>query len=537
MKPKYNFQFKSSILQYEIRYQINLFILLVFSIPNLWAQNFQNVMITDSHSPNEPSIIINKANTNNIIAGYNMYHYSISNDGGQTWTEKTLSSNYGVYGDPCLICDVSGNIYYFHLSYPVSGSWIDRIVCQSSTDGGQNFTLDTYAGLNPPKKQDKEWATFDPTTGNIYLTWTQFDEYGTNDPDKYSNILFSKSADGGQTWSTPVQINEVSGNCVDSSDTVEGAVPAVGPNGEIYVSWAGPLGLVFDKSTDGGQTWLTHDILIDDMQNTAGSGWDYNIPGIYRCNGMPITQCDTSNGPYRGTIYINWSDQRNGADNTDIFLTKSTDGGQTWSTPIKVNDDTGNHQQFLSWMSVDPITGYIYIIFYDRRNYNGIETDVYLAVSRNGGNSFENFKISDTPFVPNSSQFFGDYTNISVYNGIIRPIWTRLDNFSLSIWTALINDSDLVKTPEYPNPLQEVELFPVPVSNVLHINYNLKKSSEISINILNAKGQLIQKLIQNKKRLQGENHESFKLKNLPKGVYFVQFILKNHSKTLKFVKK
>ncbi len=115
-------------------------------------------------------------------------------------------------------------------------------------------------------------------------------------------------------------------------------------------------------------------------------------------------------------------------------------------------------------MSLDPVTGYLYIIFYDRRNYSDNYTDVYLAVSRDGGNSFENYKISDNSFIPNSSQFFGDYTNISVYNSIIRPVWTRLDNFSFSLWTALINDSDLVKTPEYDKPVLGAGLSPIPIS-------------------------------------------------------------------------
>ncbi len=514
-----------------------LFFILLFSFLSLSAQTFQNVMITNVNDPNEPSIIINKANTDNIVVGYNIDHYSISNDGGQTWTEKILNSNYGVMGDPSLNCDSFGNIYYFHLSNPTSGSWIDRIVCQKSTDGGQNFTFDTYTGLNPPKKQDKEWSAINPATGEIYLTWTQFDQYGTNDPSKHSNILFSKSNDGGQTWTTPLQINEVPGDCEDSSNTVEGAVPAVGPNGEIYVTWSGPLGLVFDKSTDDGQTWLAHDILIDDMQNTAGSGWDYNIPGLMRCNGLPVTQCDTSNGPYRGTIYVNWSDQRNGVDNTDIFITKSTDGGQTWSTPVKVNDDIGNHHQFLTWMSLDPTTGYIYIIFYDRRNYNDNRTDVYLAVSRDGGNSFENFKISDNPFIPNTSQFFGDYNNISVYNGIIRPVWTRMDNSSLSLWTALINDNDLVKTPEYDKPVLETKLSPNPVSNDLHIKYQLEKEEKININLLNANGQIIKKLVNNKWRAQGVHDENFTLEKLSNGIYMVQIITRNHTQTLKLIKK
>ena len=68
--------------------------------------------------------------------------------------------------------------------------------------------------------------------------------------------------------------NYVSGNCIDDDYTTEGAVPAVGPNGEIYVSWAGPEGLVFDKSLDGGDTWGT-DIFISDIPG----GWAFNVPG------------------------------------------------------------------------------------------------------------------------------------------------------------------------------------------------------------------------------------------------------------------
>ena len=70
---------------------------------------------------------------------------------------------------------------------------------------------------------------------NIYVTWTQFDRYGSADPLDSSIILFSRSLYAGQSWSTPIRINKVAGDCIDSDNTVEGAVPAVGPNGEIYV--------------------------------------------------------------------------------------------------------------------------------------------------------------------------------------------------------------------------------------------------------------------------------------------------------------
>ena len=108
------------------------------------------------------------------------------------------------------------------------------------------------------------------------------------------------------------------------------------------------------------------------MQATQYGGWVYDVEDLFRCNGLPITASDNSNSPYKGNIYINFTDIRNGANDADVFIVKSTDGGFTWSDAIRVNDDPlGNgKQQFMSWMSVDPVTGAINIIYYDRRDYN-----------------------------------------------------------------------------------------------------------------------------------------------------------------------
>jgi Neuraminidase (sialidase) len=273
---------------------------------------------------------------------------------------------------------------------------------QKSTDGGKSWTDGTAFGKNGSKAQDKHWAIVDRTTNTIYTTRTQFDDYGSSNVEDKSSILFTKSSDGGTTWAEVKKINEVAGDCIDDDNTVEGAVPAIGPNGEIYVTWAGPEGIVFDKSTDGGATWLEEDIFIDAMPG----GWTYDIPGINRCNGMPITVCDLSDGPNRGTIYVNWSDQRNGEDDTDIWFSKSTDGGESWSAPIRVNDDPAGSQQFLSWMTIDQTNGKLYFVFYDRRNYEDTQTDVYMAMPGDGGQTFTNFKISDSPFTPNAGIFF-----------------------------------------------------------------------------------------------------------------------------------
>ncbi len=157
---------------------------------------------------------------------------------------------------------------------------------------------------------------------------------------------------------------------------------------------------------------------------------------------MPITACDISNSSHRGTIYVCWSDQRNGADNTDIFLVRSVDGGTSWSAPARVNDDTTGRQQFFVWMTIDQSTGYLYFVFYDRHGTVGDATDVYCARSTDGGQTFTNFKVSDSSFTPIKGAFFGDYINIAAVNGRVSPIWMRLDKTtSLSVWTAPIRET------------------------------------------------------------------------------------------------
>ncbi len=414
-----------------------IFSILLLIFPAIIFSQYKNVLIGDKYAPNEPTIMIDKKNPAYVLAAVNINQYFVSVDSGYTWQSYMQKSSYGVAGDPVLINDTSGNFYSFHLSNPMNGSWLDRIVCQTTTDYGETWNDGSFFGLAGSSDQDKQWAVFDPKSGNIYASWTKFDRYASKKETDSTYILFVKSTDTAKTWSEPVRLSEYAGDCIDSDNTVEGAVPTVGVNGEIYVSWAGSRGIVFDRSVDGGQTWLDNDIFVDSMPG----GWEFSIPGIMRCNGMPVTVCDRSNSEHRGTIYINWADQRNGESDTDIWLRKSTDGGQTWSDALRVNNDTTHRQQFFTWLTIDQVTGYLYIIFYDRRNYEDNQTDVYLAVSRNGGESFENIRISETPFLPMPKHFFGDYTNISAHNGMIRPIWTRLHKNKLSVWTAIINDS------------------------------------------------------------------------------------------------
>ncbi len=406
---------------------------------------FKNVKIAEGKpneglGPCEPSIAVSPKNPQNVAAGAILNRYYWSNDAGQTWSTGDLKSTYGVFGDPVLTADAQGNFYYLHLSDTMQKGWahprlLDRIVIQKSTDGGRNYDAGTFTGLAHPKDQDKPWVITDPRNEDVHITWTEFDLYNSKKPEDRSRILYSKSADGGKIWSKPLAINELSGDCLDDDLTTEGAVPAVGPNGEVYAAWSFDNKIWFDRSLDGGKTWLEKDVLAAEQPG----GWAIEIPGIGRMNGMPVTVCDLSNGPNRGHIYINWSDQRAGADDTDIFFVKSTDGGKTWSKTQKINNDRSHRHQFLNWLAIDQSTGFLYSVFYDRRAYkkDPLLTDVTIAVSKNGGKNWKNHRVSDSPFAPSDMIFFGDYNNISAAGGIVRPIWTRYEGGVLSVWTAI----------------------------------------------------------------------------------------------------
>jgi len=405
---------------------------------------FKNVKIppTSSLYPYdqcEPSISIHPKNQNIIAAGSVMDGFYLSKDGGNSWESSQLKSKYGVNGDPVLIFDSSGCLYYFHLSNYTKTSHLDRIVCQRKKKIDKKFSKGSFPAPNGTKVQDKHWVAVHPERNEISMTWTQFDKYGSKDSKDSSVILFSKTKNKGKKWSKPKRISAFAGDCEDGDNTVEGAVPAYGTNGEIYVVWTGPNGLVFQKSDNGGKTWLKSELPI----GPHPGGWAYKVPGILRTNGLPILLCDHSNGPNRGTLYLNWTDQRNGEDNTDVWLSKSINNGERWSKPIKVNQDKGKSQQFFSWMAIDQSNGNLYFVFYDRRNHSDLKTDVYLAYSKDGGITFKEECISEKPFIANEKVFFGDYLNIAAVNGIIRPIWPRMDRKKISLWVALINDKQL----------------------------------------------------------------------------------------------
>ncbi|MCE1166421.1 MAG: T9SS type A sorting domain-containing protein [Bacteroidetes bacterium] len=526
---------------------IFLFLLLGFAYAVYSQSSYTNITISSSNSPEEPTICINPKNLNRVVAGANISAAYYSTNSGYNWTAFNLTnSSWGVWGDPYIIVDTNENFYYFHLAQgSPQGSWIDRIICRKSTNGGANYSNPgTFCYFQSGKQQDKESACVDPRNNYIYVAWTQFDYYGVLTATDSSRILFSKSTDGGLTWvnwdtATAKRIDNLGGDCYDEDNTVEGAVPTVGPNGEVYVCWAGPLvrnsqfGVFFNKSTDGGNTWLSSAQYIAPFPG----GWDYMISGIQRANGLPYTCCDISTGPYRGNIYVNWTDSA-GVNNHDVKFIRSTNGGVNWSAPMKVNSDATNKEQFFSSMTVDQKTGYIYILYYDRRDdiSNAGATSVYISKSTDGGATFTDERISASTFIPTSSVFFGDYTFISAYNNVVRPIWTRLQGTSLSVLTAIIGvptgvDQPVTVIPENYKLEQNV---PNPFNPSTHIAYSIPKDNFVTLKVYNMIGQEVAVLV-NEFMKAGEHTFDFYGGNLPSGAYFYKLTAGDFSATKKMI--
>jgi hypothetical protein len=479
-------------------------LLLIFSFNTLHAQ-FTNVLIDNAFSPEEPSISINLLNPNLIAAGSNIQNAYYSTDGGATWFTTLFTSSFSNAGDPCLASDSLGNMLYFHLV-----NQVDRVVCQSSADGGVTYTDGAFAWSNSGLFEDKEWAAVDPHTNNLYVTWTEYDNGFNPGPQDSSRIFFSKSTDNGTSFSNGKKVNHISGDCLylDITDPH----PFVGPNGEVYITFMDSAGIRFNKSNDFGDTWLTSPPLIEN----GSAPYRYNsIAGVSRIRTMPYSACDRSISPYRGNLYVSWSDQRNGISNSDIFFIKSTDGGNTWTSALRINSDSSDRQQFRNAMTVDQTNGYIYIVYYDRRNYvNNDSTDVYLAKSTDGGDHWTDEKINSVGFYNDGNVFDGDYIDIAAHAGIVRPIWATVDNFAPGIWTCLYNEPTTGLS-NIPSAKTTFTVNPNPADIVAVISFS--KEENLKGIITDASGRLLKSFTVNH-----ETEKMIDLSDLTPGVYFIK---------------
>ncbi|MGD8625895.1 MAG: Ig-like domain-containing protein, partial [Anaerolineae bacterium] len=233
---------------------------------------------------------------------------------------------------------------------------------------------------------DKQWIMGDqdpqgtsPYAGNLYMSWTSFG--GT-----VTGIVFSRSTDANQTWSAPIAL---------AGGDIQGSIVGTAPDGTVYVVfgrgifYGGAGTMEFVKSTNGGLSF-TSPALAANI-----TAIPYNLPNPFGGTNFrsPASLPAFAVSPVDGNLYVAWADYRNG--DSDIYLTRSTDGGTTWSAPVRLNDDpVGNGiDQFQPQVSVAP-NGRVAVMWFDRR-----------------------LACPDLPWIPAA--------HVGVYNGCIDTFMTR----------------------------------------------------------------------------------------------------------------
>ncbi len=345
-------------------------------------------------------------------------------------------------GDPVLGCADANTFYYAALSIDFSVP-VSAVSVSKSTDGGLTYgdpveavSKDFFTHL-----LDKDWMTVDPTNpSRLFVTYTDFDSSGLSVcgfiapgvPNPRAAIELVRSTDGGSTWTPPVVLDEVCGFV----PAVQGSQVTVGPGGEVYVAWEHfadffTRDLRIRKSTDNGLTFASS-VKVDDV---AFVGDGFELQGGFRDSlDLGSLVVDRSGKATNGNVYVVWQDGRNlqvpDFDSglygyADVLVRGSSDGGSTWSLPVRVNNNPdpvpggGGTDQYQPGAAVDK-TGKIGVCWYDRRldplNY---KIDRFCGVSTNAGLSFANSRQSSPSWEPiHGNDALGDPRYMGDYDGV-----------------------------------------------------------------------------------------------------------------------
>jgi hypothetical protein len=292
--------------------------------------------------------------------------------------------------------------------------------------------------------QDKPYMAIDNTggqrDGRVYVAWTDF-------ADGNSSIRFRYTSDQGSTWSDIVTIDGLqvsidfeSVSCAPTAQPgpepddsfVQGAVPAVAPNGDVYVVWMvvnqdGATGsLKIRRSTNGGDSFESPHNVTD---LSAVAFWGLNV-GKLRVMSIPCVAIDPNNGH----IFVAYNQMENNYSDANVYIAYSTNSGVNWSTPY-VATERSSGWQFYPWLTVAP-SGTISLVYYEGTSS---AVNVYVAQSYNGGTSFHtpNSTLTSSSFAP-SNGYFSDYIGIaSSSTSDVFAAWTDWRNGNSDIYGAM----------------------------------------------------------------------------------------------------
>jgi hypothetical protein len=410
-----------------------------------------NVNISGEHDNphSESDIRINFNNPQQIIAGCNNIGNGrqamfFSADGGASWGQTTLPllTADSFHSDATVDWTSDGTAWATTIGINAS-STVLQMRAYKSTDAGRTWVFDaTFSGNQTSADKQLMWVDRSPTSpfrDRIYVIWH----------DGRPAFVGFRNAAG---WHAPLRVsgNETIGTAIGSDITTNAA-------GTVFAVWpdTGSRGLFFVKSTDGGETFTSTPLLIA----KTFTSFDITIPAMANRAALVAV----SIAAFGDNVYVSWTDLSGDAGCTRsanepgvdvnsnctsrIWFARSTDAGQTWSQPVKINPGVARTDQFNQRLAVDPETGVLGIVYYSTgTGQDRKKTDLVFQFSSDGGQTWSNPATKVTTAMTDETDRdadlgnqYGDYNGLSVAKGVFFPSWTdRRDDGFESIFTARI---------------------------------------------------------------------------------------------------
>lgn len=380
------------------------------------------------------SLSINPTNPDNVIAAYERGHsfqgvtaYSWSTDAGRTWDQGSFDGPWydteplTPSGDAHVAFDANGVAYFTGIAFGASTQGYFVLTSTNGINWGTPIPVaveDNTVGRNRSAFA-VDATTGGPYSGSAYLFYMYTSLFAeVPDGEYWRGIWMRYLRDGGRTWSTDIPVT--------SADERYSYTPsvAIASDGTIYAAFEFLDHFIIDntprlfitKSTDGGVTWQQDMPLGDGAASPVGRGdWEGhefaivgsinpNFCGLIAIQHYPTIAVSPSDPR---TVYATWNDARwesvedmcgQRGRHSDIAFSRSTDAGQTWSSPQRINDDPlGNGiDQFQPTIAANS-DGTLGLTWYDRRfNPGGYFYDLEYSQSTDDGLTWTpNERVSD----------------------------------------------------------------------------------------------------------------------------------------------